>query len=121
MADDNTKRTTSFSKSLDDLVKYPSPLDNVPPELRKTFARYAEELKQIAQHEKEGRGEQERQSEERAPTYSPRPEPHLRPEGPTRRAVDRKIDYEKIRKIAAAVRKRREAARGLSRDFDRER
>ena len=118
MADETKKRTTSFAKSVEDLVKQPSPLDKMSPFLREAFTRATEEIIKPPESPKE----QERQSDERRPSFAPAPGMSLKPRGPVRQSMDRKIGYEKLRAINAAAKKRAASrSRTLSRDFDQER
>jgi hypothetical protein len=123
VADETKKRTTSFAKSLDDLVKETAALDKLSPAVREAFNRSADDLQWQNERAGKRRGEQERQTDERRPSHAPSPQMHLKPEGPVRRAMDRKIDYEKLRAINDAAKKRAAASRSrtLSRDIDRER
>lgn len=118
MADDNTKRTTSFAKSIEDLVKQQGALDKISPALRETFTRAAEEFIKPPERPQE----QERQTDERRPSFAPAPGMNLKPRGPIRQSMDRKIGYEKLRAINAAAKKRAASrSRTLSRDFEQER
>ena len=124
VADEPKKRTTSFAKHLEDLAKEASALDNkLSPAVREAFNRSADDLQWQNERAGKSRGEQERQTDDRTPSHAPRPQMHLKPDGPVRRAMDRKIDYEKLRAINEAAKKRAAASRSrtLSRDLDRER
>lgn len=123
MADETKKRTTSFAKSLEDLAKESSALDKLSPAVREAFNRSADDLQWQNERAGKSRSDQERQTDERKPSHAPRPQMHLKPDGPVRRAMDRTIDYEKLRAINAAAKKRAAASRSrtLSRDLDRDR
>lgn len=121
MADDDPKRTTSFAKTVKGLEQDQKPLDLTPP----LSPAFNDAVHNLAERLRESRTfeEKDRQSGDRKPAYAPSPELNLRPGGSIRRAVDRKIDYEKLRGINAAAKRRTEASksRSLSRDFERER
>jgi hypothetical protein len=120
VADETPKRTTSFAKTIKGLEQEENSLDKIHP-LNAAFLRALQPPEQKTEQQTEK--ETTRPAPEMTRTHSPRPELHLRPEGPTRRAMDRKIDYEKLRQINDAAKRRAAAAksRSLSRDFERER
>lgn len=121
MADEPTKRTTSFAKTLADLVKEGNSLDRVA-SVFGPFTRAAE-----GHEDKTAKREDEQEkttpADARKFDHAPRPELHLRPDGPARRSIDRKIDADKLRAINNAAKRRIAEARSrdLQRDFDRER
>ena len=125
MDDEPKKRTTSFAKDVEGLFHPPSLLDSVS-SAREAFNRAADELLHPPARTAETRGEQEKaratDSIQRAP--APRPALDLKPSGPIRRAMDKSIDYEKLRAVNRAAKQRAASAarsHNLSRDFDRER
>jgi len=124
--DEPKKRTTSFAKEVEGLFHPPSPLDKPHADVFEAFTRAADKFLHPPTHPTETRDEKEKagatDSIQRAP--APRPALDLKPSGPIRRAMDKSIDYEKLRAINAAAKRRAAAAersRSLSRDFDRER
>ena len=121
MADELTKRSTSFAKTIADLVKEQNSLDRAAA-AREPFNRAAEGRENPAERITDER-EKTAPADGKTLDHAPHPALNLRPQGPARRAVDRKIDYEKLRELNAAAKSRAKAAksRSLSRDFDRER
>jgi hypothetical protein len=121
VADEITKRTTSFAKTIVDLVKEENSLDRAAA-AREPFNRAAEGRENPAERIADER-EKTAPAEGKKFDHAPHPALNLRPQGPARRAMDRKIDYEKLRDINNAAKRRAAAAksRSLSRDFDRER
>ncbi len=115
------ERPTSHAKMVD-LNERESPLDRARA-LKREFNRTD------AVHEQSRAQEKARQSRETdGPSHAPRAEPHLRPEGDIRRAVDRQIDKEKLardhqraKELAQAVREREEPHRQRDREDDRDR
>ena len=104
MDDEPTKRTTSHAKSVEGLYQPENALDRARA-LKQDFER-------AARHDTNEKTLPQDRTSETPDTsrYAPRPEPHLRPEGPARRAVDRQIDKQKRSKEA-------ERALELAKDF----
>jgi len=96
VSDNSTKRSTSFAKTVNDLVHEESALD-------RARALKAEFDRAKNAHEHSPEKEKTRQTQETASlSHAPVPEPHLRPDGSQiRRAVDRQIDKEKQVKAGA--------------------
>jgi len=117
--DETKKRTTSFAKSIEGLFKPDSALDNLSPNVREAFNHAADQIMQQTERPQE----QERQTDERQAVHAPRPSLDLKPRGQIRRTMDRTIDYEKLRAINTAAKRRGAAARSrsMSRDFEQER
>jgi len=92
VSDKPQDRTTSHAKTVD-LDQQKNALDRAL-SLKEQFdrakaAQQSLEQQQIQQREKQGHT-----------SHAPRPEQHLRPQGPDRRAVDRQIDKEQLSKEA---------------------
>jgi hypothetical protein len=95
VSDNLRKRTTSHAKTVDGLVHEESALDRARA-LKEEFNRD----KPAPEHSRAREHDKDQQSEKAVDlAHSPRPEPHLRPEGPIRREVDRQIDKEKLEKL----------------------
>ncbi|MGC2468004.1 MAG: hypothetical protein WA517_22630 [Candidatus Acidiferrum sp.] len=122
VSDNSTKRSTSFAKTVDDLVHQENALD-------RARALKAEFDRAKNAHEHSPEKEKTRQTQETAGlSHAPVPEPHLRPDSQIRRAVDRQIDKEKQAKAGANPKAVRDAYKArfnqqhkmLRRDHDRD-
>ena len=122
VSDNSTKRSTSFAKTVNDLVHEESALD-------RARALKAEFDRAKNAHEHSPEKEKTRQTQETASLpHAPVPEPHLRPDGSQiRRAVDRQIDKEKQAKaggrpkaVSDAYKARFNQHKTLNRDHDRD-
>ena len=103
MSDDLKKRSTSFAKTVDGLVHEESALDRAL-SLKEEFER----AKSVHEHARE-QERPPRTQETMGTSHAPKPEPHLRPEGNIRRAVDRKIDNEKLKQAGQRAKELKDA------------
>jgi len=92
--DEPTKRTTSHAKSVEGLYQPENALDRA--------RALKEDFERAARHDTNEKTLPQDRTSETPDTsrYAPRPEPHLRPDGPARRAVDRQIDKKERSKEA---------------------
>jgi hypothetical protein len=90
---DSADRTASHAKTLD-LDQQQTALDRRA-QLREAFDR-AQAAKLKSQEQQQPKAE----AKELGNSHAPRPEPHLKPIGEIRRAVDREIDNEKMQREA---------------------
>lgn len=93
MSDNDKTRSTSFAKTVDDLVQQENSLDRVAA-LSNRFNRAIEPPPPFQQ-------EKARESDEKTIAHAPRPEMHLRPGGLARAVVDRQIDKKQLSAVAA--------------------
>lgn len=107
---DELKRTTSHAKSVEGLYQEENALDRARA-LKEDFERAVNE------QAREKTRPQERTSETPSSSgYAPKPEMHLRPDGPARRAVDRAIDN-KQRSKENKLSQEAQRALDLAKDF----
>ncbi len=107
MSEQNKTRSTSFAKTVADLVQHESALDRVAA-LTNQFNRAIEPPPPPVQQEKA------RESDEKALTHAPRPEMHLRPGGLARVVVDRQIDKKQLSAVATRALELNKAAKQRS-------
>jgi len=127
VSDETTKRRTSFAKSVDGLVHEESALDRVPG-LKEQFEQAKAAQEQTQENTQET--EKTRAPARQAPSHTPRPEMHLRPQRSlTRHIVDKQIDARlqakedaKAKEFNALLEKwRATRAKGRDRTRDRDR
>jgi hypothetical protein len=96
-----TNRSTSHAKTVD--------LDHQKNALDRALALNEEFKRAKAAQDRALQQEKIVPLEKTGPSHAPRPEPHLRPEGEIRRAVDKEIDQEKLERENQRARELNEA------------
>lgn len=121
MSEPKKTRSTSFAKTVADLVQKDSPLDHLAA-LTGQFNRAIEPPQPPAEQQKA------RESDEKKATHAPAPAMHLRPGGLSRYVVDKQIDKEKLTAIqrralelSKSIQAQQTKQRNLTKDFERER
>ncbi len=119
MSEDDKTRSTSFAKTIADLVQNENSLDRVAA-LANQFNRAIQPPQPQVQQDKA------RESDDKTLAHAPRPEMHLRPGGLARAIVDRQVGNKQLSAVAARALELNKAAKqqfaqaktkGLSQEF----
>ncbi len=94
MSEDDKTRSTSFAKTVNDLVQHDSALDRIAA-LSEEFRRAVQPPQPAVEQTKA------RESDERTLTHAPAPAMNLRPGGLARYIVDKQIDKQKLSALDA--------------------